>query len=180
MMQPGGTVLLYVLLELARSVGSQARSGLPDEVRSALDRMHPGWRVADVSADVRREIGTRLGPTPNVIAGEFDGNGDRDIAVLIDYRNVDEPDKAFTHYSEAIAFLKSDSGYHAVPLRDRQPGPNSELFLTLQKHGDQGFVFEANRKFVYRHDAIGEWFFEKGDGSYIYENGKFRYVIEAD
>ena len=171
---------VWIIVAATAVVSGQAPTLLPADVRSALDRMHPGWRVAEVDSEVRRDSHARLGETPNVITGDFDGSGRADLAILIEYPNVDEPDKAFTHYSEIIAFLNTATGYLPVRLRDRQPAPHPIQFLTLQKRGARGFDFEANRKFIYPHDAIGEWYFEKGGGSYVYENGKFRYILEAD
>ena len=154
----------WALLAGIGPLSGQSSAAIPVEVRSALDRMHPGWRVAAVGADVRSVGGERLGRTPGVITGDDDGNGRPDVAVLIEYPNVDEPTKAFTHFVEAIAFLASDRGFTSVPLRGRQPGPNPDLYLTLQKRGEQGFDFEANKKFTYAHDSIGEWYFGKAGG----------------
>jgi hypothetical protein len=172
--------VILVLLAAGGRLRAQDSSVVPASVRSALDRMHPGWRIAAVGAEVRSAVGERLGRTPGVIAGDFDGDGRQDVAVLIEYRNIDEPQKTFTHFVEAIAFLLTDRGFTAVPLRERQPGPNADLYLTLQRRGDQGFDFEANKKFTYSHDSIGEWYFGKAGGTYIFENLKFRFIIEAD
>ena len=158
----------------------QPTSPLPAAVRSSLDRMHPGWRIAAVADRVREFVGARLGPSPNVIVGDFDGNGRADVAVLVEYPNADEPDKAFTHYVEIIAFLNDGDGYESVRVDNRSPGPDPIYFLTLQKRGDRGFDFEANKRFTYPQDSIGAWFFEKGGGSYIYDKGRFRMVIESD
>ena len=107
------TLVVCAALALAGSVGAQT-SSLPPEVRSTLDRMHPGWRIAEVSRAVRAAVGQRLGSVPNVIGGDFDGNGSQDVAVLIEYRNADEPEKAFAHYMEIIAFLDTGRGYEAI------------------------------------------------------------------
>jgi hypothetical protein len=147
--------ILGAALGIVGSLGTQASQALPGPVRSALDQMHPGWRVGAVGQHVRAAVGARLGPTPNIIVGDFDGNGHADVAVLIEYPNV-EPGKAFTHVIEVIAFLNTARGYGLIGLMPGSPGPNPDVYLTLQKRGTQGFDFEANRKFVYPHDSIGE------------------------
>lgn len=171
--------LLAVALAMGRPIDSHPKS-VPAAVRSALDRLHPGWRIAGVSTEVRQEVGRELGETANVIIGDFDGNGRPDVAMLVEYRNTDQPQKAFTHYVEALAFLNTGRGFIRFELRDRSPAPNPDLYLTLQKRGAQGFDFIANKKFTYAHDSIGEWWFGKAGGTYIYERGRFRRVTESD
>lgn len=159
----------------------QGRDFVPEPVRTMLDQRHPGWRVADVTAEVRANVGQRLGPTPGMVSGDFDGNGRADYALLIEYPNTVEPSKAFTHIVEALAFLDTGRGFSMVRLRDRQPGPEPTLFVTLQRRGTQGFDVEANATFTYPLDSIGEWYFGKAaGGSYIYRDGRFRYVAEVD
>ena len=158
----------------------QERQAIPGAVRVILDQRYAGWRVASVSGEVRDWVGDRLGPTPNVIVGDFDGNGQADCAVLIEYPNTDAPEKAYTHYLEVLAFLDDAGSPRLVRVRDRQPGPNPEQFLALQRRGAEGFDFEANKKFTYAHDSIGEWYFGKAGGTYIFSDGRFRYVHEAD
>lgn len=174
------SLVVCLVLTFPASAVRQDRQALPGAIRAILDQRYPGWRVADVSREVRAAVGQRLGLTPGVISGDFDGNGRADYAMLLEYPNTDEPGKAFTHFVEALAFLDNAGSFGLVRLRDRQPGPNSDLFLTLQKRGAQGFDFEANKKFTYPHDSIGEWYFEKAGGTYIYGDGRFRYVLEAD
>src|SRR5262249_42009405 len=153
--------VLCAILGLGDSIAGQAVRTLPAPVSSALDQMHPAWGVAGVSEDVRTAVGAHLGPTPNVIVGDFDGDGRRDVAVLIEYRSVDQSNRSFTDYSEVIAFLDTRHGYEPIRLGDRIPEPDHERYLTLQKRGAQGYDFEANKKFSYPHDSIGLWFFGK-------------------
>lgn len=153
---------------------------IPSEVRSMLDNMHSGWRLAAVCDEVRSAIGERLGETPNLIAGDFDGNNCLDIALLCEYPNIDDPHSGCTHFVELIAFLASEKGYMAIQLRRRYLGPNPWLFLTLHKRGDQCIDFFAEKRFTLVNDSIGEACYGKVSGVYIYEEGKFRYVGESD
>jgi hypothetical protein len=121
---------------------------IPAAIRTILDQRHTGWRVAGVSPEVRIALGQKLGLTPNVVSGDFDGNGRVDYAMLVEYPDTDGPDTRFTHFVDAFAFLGNGAGFALIPLRDRRPGPNPDLFLTLQPRGTQGFDFEANARFV--------------------------------
>src|SRR4030095_5985264 len=117
------TLAAWAVLAAIGPLGGQDSRAIPPGVRSALDRMHPGWRIAAPGADVRAVVGNRLGRTPGVLTGDCDGNGRPDVAVLIEYRNVDEPQKAFSHFVEAIAFLATERGSH----RSRYEGANLDL-----------------------------------------------------
>jgi len=173
--------MLSLALSLPTSHPRQALDAVPAPVRTILDQRHPGWRVPTASAELLAGVGSRLGSTPGVVAGDFDSDGRTDYALLVEYRNVDEPDKSFTHFVEALVFLNGAGGFRATRLRDRQPGPDAALFLTLQRRGTQGFNVETGSAFVYPHDSIGEWYFGKAaGGSYVYDGGLFRYVIEVD
>jgi hypothetical protein len=174
-----GSIIVCAAVALALSGGRQIQQPVPPAIRRTLDQRYPGWRVV-VSGNIRAAVGLGLGETPGVVTGDFDGNGRADFAILIEYRNVDEPGKAFTHFVEALAFLDTGRGFELFRLRDRQPGPNRDLYLTLQKRGAEGFDFVAGRKFTYLHDSVGEWYFGKAGGTYIYADGRFRYVIESD
>jgi hypothetical protein len=175
-----GSFVACLVLSFTASGVRQEAAVLPEGIRLLLDQRYPGWRVALVSGDVRAVVGQRLGPTPGVISGDFDGNGRADHAILIEYPNTDEPGNAFTHFVEAVAFLDHAGNFSLVRLRDRQPGPSPDVFLTLQKRGTQGFDVEANKKFTYPHDSIGEWHFGKAGGTYVFGSGRFRLVIESD
>ena len=114
-----------------------------------------------------------------MISGDFDSNGWPDHALLNEYRNTD-PRESSTYFNEVVAFLNEEGRFRLTKLRDRQPGPNPGLYLTLQKKGAEGLDFEAKKKFTYPNDSIGEWFLGKGGGTYRFRDGRFRFVIEAD
>jgi hypothetical protein len=178
-MKRSGALVVCLTLACPVFAVQQGGEGLPASIRTILDQRYPGWRVAGISLDVRTNAKPRLGPEPNVISGDFDGNGWPDHAMLIEYQSAD-PRSKFTYFSEVVAFLNDEGRFRLTRLRDRQPGPNPDVFLTLQKKGAEGLDFETKKKFTYPNDSIGEWFLGKGGGSYIFRDGRFRFVIEAD
>ena len=123
-----------------------------------LDQRYPGWRVADIGLDGRTTVKPRLGPEPNVISGDFDGNGWPDDALLIEHRNTD-PREFIQYFNEVVAFINHEYRFPPDQLRDRQPGPNPGLYLTLQKKGAEGLDFEARRNSRTRpiQSANGSW-----------------------
>lgn len=153
---------------------------LPEAINSTLNRKFPGWKFSEVSGGVRQFFGERFPRArPNLIEGDFDGDGRTDYAVLIEHANFNEGGKAFTHVVERLAFLRRETGYRLYALERSAPA-NPELYLTLARKGEEGRDFRTGRKFRYPNDSICVSYFEKAGGTYIYRRGRFRYVIESD
>ena len=153
---------------------------LPEAVNSTLNRKFPGWRFSEVSGGIRQFFGERFPRArPNLIEGDFDGDGRTDYAVLIEHANFNESGRAFTHVVERLAFLKRGAGYRLYFLEGSAPA-NPELYLTLARKGEEGHDFRTGRKFRYPNDSISVSYFEKAGGTYVYRGGRFRYVIESD
>lgn len=145
-----------------------------------MDKRFPGWRLSQVSDGVRQFFGERFpGARPNLIKGDFDGDGQADYAVLIEHGNFDRGGAAFSHVVEKLAFLRRGAGYRLYTLEEAAPA-NPELYLTLAGKGEEGVDFHTQRKFRYPNDSITVSFFEKAGGTYIYRKGRFRYIVESD
>ena len=172
-------LLLFLLLLPATAAGQRA-APLPRPIRAALDQEFPGWRFSEVSAGVREFFRESLpGARPNLVTGDFDGDGRADYALLIEHSNFDQPGAGFSHVVERLVFLRRGAGYRMHRLEQDSPA-NPDLYLTLARRGRQGFDFKAERKYRYPNDSISVWYFEKAGGTYIYQRGRFRYVTEAD
>jgi len=173
-------IFLCLLLGPATALGGDNSGRLPRAVTSALDRRFPGWRFSEVSGDVRQFLRERRpGARPDLIRGDFDGDGRTDYAVLIEHGNFDKRGKSFARVVEQLAFLRRGSGYKLSTLESSAPA-NPELYLTLAEKGAEGFDFHTRTKFRYPHDSIRVSYFEKAGGTYIYRGGRFRYVLESD
>lgn len=173
-------ILLSLLLLPGSVAGARKSDKLPAEIRSSLNKKFPGWRFSEVSDDVNRFFKERWPEArPNLISGDFDGNGQTDYAVLIEHSNFDKTGKAFTHVVEQLAFLKKGTSYKLYIL-DQNTSATLELYLTLARKGEVGREFSTQRKFRYPNDSISLSYFEKAGGTYIYRRGRFRYVTESD
>jgi len=172
--------IFFCLLLTPTALGGDTPARLPESVKSVLDRRFPGWRFSEVSGEVQQFLRERHpGALPNLIKGDFDGNGQTDYAVLIEHGNFDRRGKAFGRVVELLAFLRRGSGYKLFTLERTSPA-NPELYLTLAGKGAEGHDFHAGRNFRYPNDSIGFDFFGKAGGTYIYRRGKFRYVYKSD
>ena len=173
-------IFLCLLLAPATALSGDKSEQLPGAVKSALDRRFTGWRFSEVSGEVRQFLRERHpGARPDLIKGDFDGDGRTDYAVLIEHENFDRRGTSITHFVERLAFLRRGSGYKLFILEKGTPA-SPELYLRLAEKGAQGYNFHTDKKFRYPHDSIGVGYFGKAGGTYIYRRGRFRYVVESD
>ena len=148
---------------------------LPSSVRFELNRRFPGWKFAEVSKEVRQFFETEMmGKSPNLIDGDFDGNGKRDYAVLITHGKA-RYGKLTWPRSLLIVFLRKSSGYRMHVIKE----PNGE-YLCLARKGEKDFNYDEQKEITYANDAILTGIFEKGGSSYVFENGRFRTFVSSD
>ncbi len=171
--------LLLCLWSLVRiSAGRRANAPeLPPEIKSQLDEVFPGWRFSEVREEIRQFLKEEVSPNarPEIVQGDFDGNGSLDYAVLIEGGPIfNSAGEVGGHHGYVVAFLRNADGYKLYGMEAMGE------YLTLMRKGEQGYDYETQRHFTYKNDAIGAGIFEKAGVSYIYENGRFRVIITSD
>jgi hypothetical protein len=146
-----------------------------------LDGRFPAWRLCSVSSRVRDTLRERSPKAlPTVVAGDFDGNGLTDYAVLLEYPTFSKGGgAASSDVSEVVALLDQGAAFKLFIVKEPVP-PDPRRYLTLQRKGQRGYDLERDRPFTYPNDSIGVWFFGVAGGTYIFSNGGFRYVVESD
>ena len=162
------------------SLGQEPLLEIPSDIKINLDRKFPGWKFAEVDEFVRSFLKERVSVNarPEIITGDFDGNGKADYAVLIKHgKALDESGKVVGENVYAVAFLKKRNGYRLYVLNADGGAPE---YLTLGRKGEQSYDWEASKKFTYTNDSIEGWIFEKAGWTYVYEKGKFRYIYTLD
>src|SRR5262245_42646271 len=84
----------------------------PAAVRADLDTICKGWQLAPVTPEIAAEIKTRT-PTwpPNLLPGDFNGDKQIDVAVLIECNGS----------AQLVAFLSGTSGFSRQVLEKPQP-----------------------------------------------------------
>ena len=150
---------------------------LPPELMGQLDRKLPDWKFAEVREEIRRWLKESAGPDarPDLIRGDFDGDGEADYAALVEHGKVfgDEGVEIGPNVYIA-AFLKRKSGYRLHLIEE------GGEYLVLMKKGEKDYDYERQDTFVYANDAIFAGIFEKAGTSNVYEKGKFRAIITSD
>ena len=150
---------------------------LPASMKSALDRRFPGWSYLPVEEEVRTFLKEYVSEyaRPDIIKGDFDGNGLLDYAVLIEERTT-LPKKANVEMPTArlVVFLTKAAGFQIKVL-----DPEGS-YLGLMRRGDWDYSYDTSEYFSYQNDAIFAGIFEKGGTSYVYEKGRFKSIITSD
>lgn len=162
------------LLFTAAVLHAQAQAPqLPSAIRARLDTEYPGWKLAEVSPGAYEDYRYhRFRVRPNLIWGDFDGDGKRDYAVAIEHPGHLRPELV------VIAFLRRGRSFHSYTLEASAASPTTYLWPHSQ--GEKGFDFNLNKYFVYAHDAVGVAYGEVAGVSYLFEHGAFRKIVSSD
>ena len=160
-----------------RDFKQSAEISLPASMKSSLDRRFPGWSYLPVEEEVRTFLKEYVSEyaRPDIIKGDFDGNGLVDYAVLIEEKTT-LPKKANAEMRKArvVVFLTKAAGFQ-IKLLDPEGA-----YLVLLRRGDWDYSYDTSEYFTYQNDAIFTGIFEKGGTSHVYEKGRFRSIITSD
>ncbi len=178
MIKPLSTFLIALLLAAYPIPAQPSLLELPAEARSMLYLKFPDWRFAYIPDDEREAL-KQYSPAilqPDLISGDFDGDGHQDYAALIvhgvtrvEHDEIISPDFAL------VIFMAHRSGYQLYTIED----PGGEYIALIHK-GDRGYNYELQAEFTFENDAIDAVIFEKAATSYVYEQGNFRAIITGD
>lgn len=134
-------------------LAAQTLITVPGSVRQDLDTACPGWALASVIPEVAAEIRTRTPSWPaNVIPGDFNGDGQTDVAVLVECKGT----------VQLLAFLATASGFSKRVLEKPQP-PDSRQFLHLIRQ-------------EYEYDAIGVEYEAIGGHAWVFRDNRWQSV----
>ena len=140
--------MLAVLVLVTQSV-----IGVPDAVRKELDAICPGWQLASVLPEIADEIKTRTPAwPPNLLPGDFNGDGEVDAAVLVDCRGS----------VQLAAFLANGRGFSMEILEKPQPHDARQFLHLIRKE--------------YGHDAVGVEYDAIGGHAWVWRDRQWRSV----
>jgi hypothetical protein len=155
--------LAFFAVNFVRAQGVE----LPRDGQKILEKRFRGWKYAEIdSAIVEYFRRDRSFEQPNLITGDFDGDGKRDYAVLMQKKT----DAA----RRVTIVLMRHKGCYKTHVLDA-----NDCLMSVKK-GKKDYDFEAQRSFRYQRDAIFSYIWEKAGVSYVWEKGKFRAIVTSD
>lgn len=134
------------------------------------------WRFAPVTADVA-EFAKSLHENPTMTAGDFDGDGRTDVALLIQDGPHPDPDYPRRLDSMHIAVcLNREAGVDLLTIDQPYCGDG----ITRAPKGAPYYDFVTGKKGTYLLDGVSVYCFEKAGATYEFENGTFRRIVDSD
>jgi len=134
------------------------------------------WRFAPVSREVA-EAARKSKQDPTKVYGDFDGNGRKDIALLIQDGPSPDPDYPRRLDSLHIAVCLSGSAGVRLSLIDK---PYCGDGIALARKGRPYHDFVTDQDGAYRFDGVSAYCFEKAGATYQFENGTFHEIVDSD
>lgn len=140
---------------------------LPEECQKILERQFRSWKFAEINSDIVEYFKQKRSfEQPNLINGDWNGDGKTDFAALLENKNNAEK-------RIMVVLMKGKNGYKSFVL-------DAYDCLMSVKKGSKDYDFEARKSFRYKTDAIFSYYWEKAGTSYVWENGKFRAIATSD
>jgi len=140
---------------------------LPTAVTSELDSRYRGWKLSAVAPQIQAWFAEyRFSFAPNLVTGDFDGDGRTDYVVQIETRDGKQV---------MIGFLDRGARFETHVLATDSLDPFRYL-LRMDK-GSKDFDFTTLKPFRHPVDAVNLMYFDKTPLTFMYRKGVFRKML---
>ena len=173
--------LVVIALALTGALHTPLTVGqeLPAPVRAQLSAIYPGWRFARLLPALRHELQSDDSRRRSIewVAGDFDGDHDRDYAV-----HIVRPGPADS-VQLVVGFLAAGRGQYRASVITAG-GEHLGTILTTARRGERVTDFDkgemGDSTFVLAHDAVVLLINEGGGITCFYERSRWQCVVSGD
>jgi hypothetical protein len=134
------------------------------------------WRIAPLRREVE-EFAKGLNQSQTRVLADFDGDGRRDVALLIVEGPDANPDDPRFVEALHIAICLNTRSSIKLHLIDK---PYCGDGITVSRKGARYYDFESDKEGVYVLDGVHAYCFGKAGATYQFENGSFRRIVDDD
>lgn len=146
---------------------------LPEGCKFLLDRNLPGWRLVAISPEIKNFHQKNKYPfEPNLIRGDWNGDGKLDYAALIGPR-LKTDGGGGDPSSHLTIFVQTDAGWKYFEFEGGDA-------LVVAKKGSKGFDHDTKQAFTYQTDAVTDMIWEKSATTYLWKDNKFIQIVTSD
>lgn len=160
------TVMLALLLLALPATVLAADPALLQACRAELDARNAGWQLAMVDEDVAA-FARELHEDPLVAYGDFDGDGSKDVAMLVSDGND-------THQIAICLSRGTTPDLHVIA------DPYCGDGIAVSKKGARYHDFETESEGRFSSDGVFAYCFEKAGATWIIQNGQPRRIVNSD
>ena len=134
------------------------------------------WRFAPITADVAAYAKSH-NENPTVTSGDFDGDGRKDVALLV--QDGPDPDPNFPGRLDSlhIAVCMNTTAGVKLFLIDK---PYCGDGIALSQKGQPYYDYATDTRGSYKLDGVSAYCFEKAGATYEFEKGLFRMIVDSD
>ena len=152
--------------------GRVSQTSLPTAAKAALDKLHPGWQLADISEENQRicfKKDSRFLPT--LVWGDFTGGGEQDYAALIRYSGQ----------TGLVVLMKHGSDYSPLDLfATTKKTERAPELLDVLPRGTKVFDSQSNRQDIIAHETVVMQYCESSSVVFAWTGASFKRSIIGD
>lgn len=174
---------IFVMVLMPMSVAEpRTPAPLPKAITVRLDADYPGWRFQPTSG-ASASVGRREAPdrSASVLQADFDGNGLKDYAVVIEYQGSDA-DGHSDRFCRVLVFLRTGTRFRSILLTKAIPmAPTERLHILPVAKGTRVYDLDENHDVICERDAIDVGYDGRGPcATFVYRKGKFVSIWTCD
>ena len=144
--------------------------------RALVTQKFAQWKFAPPPADVA-EYAKNKHIDPDVTFGDFDSDGRRDVALLIQQGAHTDPDYPKRLETLHIAVCLNTKRGMRLHLIDH---PYCGDGIDTAPRGHQYYNYGTGKEGVYQHDGVAAYCFEKAGATYEFDGKEFQEIVDSD